>query len=332
MPHSEKKKLINLYSSINFTDPKNTKTFGKWDKENKLKVLMNFVGEYTNNNQPNIYFKAKILLDAVVNKGSIVSKSNIVVKDICFKNEFNVSASSLTDEYKYLYDISCSSADNASSKSSKSSKSSSSELSLSDIYANDIEKQIMTNVKAFIESDAFKISWVLEAGFFTLDTTKYNPLCGRVTFPNVKMTIKYKLTGSSSSSHTSSCHSSSSSHKPNNFVKMLIIGFVALMIILFLFKLLKNNYYPEYSKSYNNVVGDVENIFSKSTNSIKSLFYKNEDYIPEPQHQKPVPPQPQSNVVEPATISRPIDAPPPPPPLPQTSQPTSDQLSQPPPV
>ncbi len=297
------KKLIKLYSSINFDNPSDTKVFGKWDIDSKLKVLTHMTGEYSKNSQPNIYFKAKITLDATVSNLGDVSKSNIVVKDICFKNEFNVSASSMTDEYKYLYDISCSSADNApscssksskscsescskSSKSSKSSSSCSSELSLSDIIANGIEKQIMENVKAFIESDAFKIAWILEKGDFTLDTTKYTGIDENVVFPNVKMTIKHKLIGSSSSS-SSSCTSSSKSHKPNHFVKMLIMGFVAVMIIMFLFKFLKNN----YSNVYDNMTNGFNNHLTKGFELIKSILPKKEGYGPEPipyEHVKPI--------------------------------------------
>jgi hypothetical protein len=281
-----KKNLTKLYSSINFSNPEDSKSFGKWDIDSKLKALVHFVGEYTNGTQPSIYFKAKVTLDAVVSKTGTVTKSNIVVKDVCFKNEFNVSVSSQTDEYRYLYDISCSSADNddSSCSSSKhkswSSNSCSSDLSLSDIYINGIEKQIITNIKEFMESDAFKITWVFEKGFFTLDTTKFNS--GNI-FPNVKMNIKHKLTGSSSSCFTSS----SSSHKPNNFIKMLIMGFVAMIVIMFLLKFLKNNNYGGYSNLYYNVFGSVNKIFSKASGMIKSLFPQKVGYNPEPQPYEP---------------------------------------------
>jgi len=288
MPSCEKN-LTKLYSSVNFSNPEDYKSFGKWDIDSKLKALIHFVGEYTkceytNGVQPNIYFKAKVTLDAVVNKNGTVTKSNIVIKDICFKNEFNVSAESQTDEYKYLYNISCSSADNATSSKHKScSNSCSSDLSLSDIYANGIEKQIMTNVKEFMESDAFKITWVLEKGFFTLNTTKFN---SGSTFPNVKMTIKHKLISSFSSCTSSS---SCSSHKPNNFIKILIMGFVALLVIMFLLKFLKNNNYGGYLKLYDNVFGSVNKIFSKATGTIKSLFPQKVEYNPELYTPEPVP-------------------------------------------
>ena len=277
MTKSCEKKLIKLYSSINLSNSSDTKVFGKWDIDSKLKVLTHMTGEYSKNGQPNIYFKAKVTLDAVVSKLGVVSKSNIVVKDICFKNEFNVSASSRTDEYKYLYNISCSSADNASSSSSYCS----SELSLSDIIANGIEKQIMDNVKAFIVSDAFKITWVLEKGSFTLNTTKYDPN-NVVVFPNIKMTIKYKLINSTSSSCSSSSSSSSSckSHKPKHFIKMLIMGFVAVLVIMFLFKFLKNN---------NNCSNGYDGVLSKGNVLIKSFFPSNEGYEPKPTPYKPKP-------------------------------------------
>jgi len=282
-----KKNLTKLYSSVNFSNPEDSKSFGKWDIDSKLKALVHFVGEYTNGAQPSIYFKAKVTLDAVVNNNGTISKSNIVVKDICFKNEFNVSANSQTDVYKYLYDISCSSADNASSSCSSKHKYCSSDLSLSDIYVNGIEKEIMTNIKEFMESDAFKITWVLEQGFYTLDTTKFN--FGN-TFPSVKMTIKHKLTGSSSSCLSSS----SSSHKPNNFIKMLIMGFVAMMVIMFLLKFLKNNNYGGYANLYDDVFGGVNKIFTKASDMIKSLFPQKVEYTPEP---KPYEPEPEPEPV-----------------------------------
>ena len=264
------KKIVKLYSSVNFSSPVDKKSFGKWDIDSKLKSLIHFVGEYVSENQPNIYFKAKVSLNATVNDDNgVVTKSNVVVKDICFKNEFNVSASSLTDEYRYLYDISCSSADNASSSSSCSSSSCSSELSLSEIYANSIEKQIMTNVKSFIESDAFQITWVLEEGYYTLDTTQYN---SGNTFPNIKMSIKSKLTGSSSCSV-------SSSDRPIHFVKTLIMGLVALIIVMFLLKSLKNN---------DGLFGGIKKIISKGVNLIKSILPgKHECEEPQPEYEEP---------------------------------------------
>lgn len=275
MSKSCKNKLVKLYSSVNFKDPADSKNFGKWDICSKLKILIHFVGQYSKENQPDIYFKAKVTLDASVNEIGEVKKCNICVKDICFKNEFDVSICSRTDQYKYLYDVSCSSSSSCSKSSksscSKSSKSyCSSELSLSDIIANGIEKQIINNVKDFIESDAFLITWEFEQGSFTLDTTQYN---NGLTFPNVKMTIKYKFIKhhSSCSSSSSSCHSSSSScssHKPNHFIKMLMMGFISLMIIMFLLKLLGYNSCPN---SYNEQTG----YFNQLTYMFKNTSYQN---------------------------------------------------------
>ena len=93
--NSCEKKLIKLYSSVNFTNPSDKKIFYKSKHNNckKLKTLIHFVGEFINGNQPNIYFKAKITLNANVKTNGISQKYNICVTDICFKNEFNVSAS-----------------------------------------------------------------------------------------------------------------------------------------------------------------------------------------------------------------------------------------------
>jgi hypothetical protein len=284
MSNCEKKK-IKLYSSKNFTNPCDIKTFGKWNYNNNLKLLIKFIGQMNTDGQPDIFFKATVNLYATVNINNVVKKYNIIVNNVCFKNQFNVSASSRTVDYKYLYNISCSSADNASSKSSSSTCSS--DLSLSDIYTKGIEKKIIDNISAFIQSSAFVISKVSEIGSYTLDTTQFN--YGN-TFPNVKMTIKNKFAHEPSTSSSSS----SSSHKTNNFVKTLIIGFVALLIIIFFFKLLKNNN-QNYSKLYNNVYRTTNSIFYKTKDFFKSLLYEKIEYpeytintVHEPDQHKPV--------------------------------------------
>lgn len=251
------KKLIKLYSSINFSNPTDTKVFYKQECHNyrKLKTLIHFVGEYNSGNKPIIYFRAKVLLSSNIRTNGTSQKYNICVTDICFKNEFNVSASSITNEYQYLYDISCSSADNhkcSSSSCSSSSSSSycSSSLSLSEIINNGIEKQITNNVREFIESDAFVINWVNSEGSYILDTTKYN---NGETFPNVKMTIKfrpYDCKSSCKSSSTSSCYSSSSSssssHKSHKFIKTLIMACIGIFIIMILFKFISKHNIGKY--------------------------------------------------------------------------------------
>lgn len=241
-----KKKLVKLYSSVNFSNPTDTKEFYSMEcnKCKKLKTLIHFLGEYNSINNPKIYFRAKILLSSNIITDGNSQKYNISITDICFKNEFNVSASSITDEYKYLYDISCSSADNhkssntassISSSSSSVSSSCSSNLSLSEIINNGIEKQITNHVRDFIESDAFIINWVNDKGSYILDTVKYNN--GNI-FPNVKMTIKFKAYDcrSSSSCSSSSSSSSSSSHKSKKFIKLFIMGFICMFIIMILLK------------------------------------------------------------------------------------------------
>lgn len=273
-------KLIKLYSSVNFADSKDSKKFGKWDIDSKLKILIHFMGEYMIKNQPNIYFKSKVTLDVRIDKNGIVHKSNIIVRDVCFKNEFNVSASSITEEYQYLYNISCSSADNndCSSNSKKSTCSASnlsSKISLSNIIANGIEKKIIIDIKSFIESNAFKINWVLEQGYFILDVKNFN---NGKTFPNAKMNIKYKLIKCSSTSSSSTC-SSSSSTKPNCFVKILIMGFVALLIIMFLLKLLKDNNCETYNNAYNNLYNNINSIIYKKKEDKQKEYITEPDYI-----------------------------------------------------
>lgn len=265
MPNCEKK-LINLYSSTNFVNPSDSKCFGKWDVDAKLKSLINFTGEFKSANQPNIYFKAKVKLNTNIDASGTIIKSNVVINDILFKNQFNVSASSLTADYKYLYDISCGSADNNSSESSGSVCSS--ELSLSEIYANGVEKQIMDNVKAFIEGQSFKITRVSGKGYYTLDTTQYD---SGNTFPNVKMSIKSKLVEESSETSITS----SVSPVPNNVIKKLVIGFVALLVVMCFIKFLKNKNCGEYSQLYDGINEKIQKNFSKISQTIKSLFSHN---------------------------------------------------------
>lgn len=277
---TDKKNVIKLYSSVNFSDPVDSKEIKKWNEDSKLKALIHFIGEYNATDQPVIYFKASVTFDASVDNLGVVTKNNILVKDICFKNELNVSGSSLTDEYKYLYDISCSSADNISKSSGRSTCSS--DLSLTDIIANGIEKNIITNIKAFMESDAFQITWALNVGTLSLDTTKYND---GTTFPNVKMTIKYKLIGNcsshSKSSSKSSCKSSSSSSssKPNKYVKILIMGFVALMVIMLLGKLLKNK---------NKDLNLYDNVYNTFNGYLTGEYETKEPVYGEPVYEEPV--------------------------------------------
>lgn len=241
-----KKKIIKLYSSINFSNPTDTKAFYKQECHScrKLKSLIHFVGEYNSGIKPTIYFRAKILLSSNIRTNGTSQKYNINVTDICFKNEFNVSASSITNEYQYLYDISCSSADNHKSSSCSSN------LSLSEIINNGIEKQITYNVREFIDSDAFIIDWVNGKGSYILDITKYN---NGETFKNVKMTIKYKpydcksSFSSLSSSSLSSSSSSHKSHKSHKFIKTIIMACVGMFIIMILFKFISKYNIGKYS-------------------------------------------------------------------------------------
>ena len=229
------KKIIKLYSSVNLSTPVDKNFFCKneFKKYKRLKTLIYFLGEYKSHNKPNIYFKAKILLNSNIITCGNSKKYNIIIKDICFKNEFNVSECSITNEYQYLYDISCSSADNIKKNSCSSN------LSLSEIINNGIEKQITNNLRNFIESNAFIINWNYGIGTYILDTTKFN---NGKTFPNVKMLIKNKPYNynSSSSSKLTSCTLSSSSHKFTTFIKILILVFVTMFIILILFKFMPN--------------------------------------------------------------------------------------------
>lgn len=270
------KNLTKLYSSTQFVEPADSKEFGKWDKDCTLKILVHLLSVYTPSSGPNIYFRAKVTLDVNV-VGNMYQKSNIKVKEICFKNEFNVSANSLTNEYEYLYDISCRTADNNNSSDSKCS------FDFSNIINEGIEKQIATNVKAFFESDAFTATHVHCVGNYTLDASQF--MDGTI-FPNVKTIIKQKVI----CPDTSSCtyHSSSGEICPsNNILKILIIAAVVMFCVMLLGKL-NNNYEKNHDYKNNGLLGVVKGLFG-------SLFgtYGNyptpQPYVkpePEPEEQK----------------------------------------------
>jgi hypothetical protein len=257
-----KPNLIELYSSQNFVPTSaDTKVITGVRSCDKVKLLIKFVSLYEKN-----YFKADVSLDVLVKSGN-VSKKNISIRNICFKNELNVSLSSKTEEYKYLYDISCSSADNNDS----SSHSCSSDISIESIINKNIEIQIATNIKGFINSTAFDLQLGLTGLTVTLDVNKYlNPNGTRApVFPTVKNTIKYKVVDESSSSSSSSSSCSSSSSKPNKIVKIIIIGAVISFVIMLIMNICKKNSYGnQYNKLLSGMSENVKGFISKSYSNI----------------------------------------------------------------
>ena len=244
------KNLIKLYSSVNFdvSGVADTKEIKKWDINNqKIEFSTKFVSAVTIANVEQ-YFKANVSFEAYKNNGQIVKK-NIVVRDIYFKSQVNVSASSQTDDYNYLYDISKSSADNSSSSSCSSS------YSISEIVNKNIENQIATDVKNFFAGTGVVVSWTAGKGYITLNVEGVPS-----EFSSAKLSAKYRLVclSSSSSSSTSSsctststkckpsCHSSSSSssscstkHKGHGCFKYIIFCALGLIVLMILLKLLK---------------------------------------------------------------------------------------------
>lgn len=281
-PKKSKNIPIDLYSSIKFAPDSvaDSKNILGWKSDNTLKLLIKFVSKYGND-----YFRSIVSLDVKNVNGNIVKK-NIYVRDICFKNELNVSASSQTKEYEYLYEISCSSADNHESSSSSSSSSfSSSDLSLDSIINKKIEKDIAVNVKNFIDSDAFEITWTEGITTITLDTSQFkSSSTDQVIFESVKNVIKYKFhddssscSSSSSSSCSSSCSSSSSSYKPNKLFKILMITAVIAFVVMLIMNLIKKNGYgTEYNTLYKLQDG-LTNGVTGLIDSVKGLIYKPSD-------------------------------------------------------
>jgi hypothetical protein len=274
-PKNFKHDPVQLYSSINFVDQSDSKIINNWKLDNKLKLLVKFISKFNNE-----YFKAIVSLD-VYNHSGTIKKKNIVIKDICFKNVLNVSESSQTQEYEYLYEISCSSADNHDSCSSSSN-------SYDSMINKKTEKEIATNIKAFIASNAFEVSWSNGITTIKLDITQYvqQPQMTPV-FESVKNIIKYKFIDyssscSSSSSSSSSCSDTDSctySSKPNKIFKILMITAVVTFVIILIMNIIKKNEYClEYKSLYINgfnngvtsVIGKVKGLVSK----VKELYSK----------------------------------------------------------
>ena len=254
--------FIKLYSSTNLSTTIDTETIVGVGSNDKIKFLIKFVSLYGDN-----YFKAIVVFDLIIKNG-VVSKKNVTIRDICFKNELNVSESSQTQDYQYLYDISCSSADNNDS----SSCSSSSNLSIQSIINKNVEKQIATNIKGFIDSYAFDIVYASGTITINLDVTKFPGGDYTPTFQTVKNIIKYKfIDGSSSntcysstSSKSSKSSKSSNTCKPNKIFKLLVISSVITFVIILIIKLCKKH----------NCSIEYKSLLNKMVNKVKSIVYK----------------------------------------------------------
>lgn len=293
--------LIKLYSSVNLPTSSDTKTLTPWNLDNKIKMLIQFISKYETE-----FFRATVELEVYNDRGAI-RKTNIAIRDICFKNELNVSISSQTDEYKYLYEVSCDTADNiySSVEDLNVDVGDDSSLSITSLKNRSIERDISTNIKKFIESDAFLVKWNSKKPTITLDTTLYTTIptptlnfakeSSNVVFPSVKNTIKYKYVKgqycSSSHSYTSSLctettttTSSTSKCKKNNIFKNIMIGAVVLLLIMAIFSIFRkkdnnNNLSqtqlpPSKSMSFSNIFTNVNGFFNpeskpENTNEMK---------------------------------------------------------------
>ena len=255
-------KFIELYSSINFTNSADSKTINNVKFDDVVKLKIKFVSVYLN-----LYFKSIVTLDILINNGNPL-KINTVIKDIAFKNNLNVSASSQTQDYKYLYDISSSSADNKSSCDGSHS-----DISIQSILDKNLEKEIATNIKSFIESNAFALSYDKHDLTITLDTLNFPGSETFPTFSSVKNIIKYKKKHDchSMSSLSSSSSSSSRSDKIPQYITSLII----IAIILFIIMYFKNlNIMPGFTKKINN-------FFDTKNNYVESMDVSNSKLMPE---------------------------------------------------
>lgn len=247
------KNLIKLYSSRNFGPGQtvDSKPIKRWDvTDEKIVFESKFVSSINIANVDE-YFKAHVSFEAYKTHGQYVIK-NIVVRDICFKSQVNVSLSSRTDDYNYLYDISCSSADNSSSTSTSSSS-----YSISSIINGGIEKQIAASVKSFFAgNNGVYVSWAAGVGYLNLDVAGIPS-----DFTSAKLIAKYRLvplrsstSSSDSSSSTSSVSSSTSSsftssstkkHEENKYFKLGALCAVVALIVVFVLNMLKNKPQPQ---------------------------------------------------------------------------------------
>lgn len=234
------KNLIKLYSSVNFdiSGVADTKPIRCWDiNDQKIEFSTKFISNYTISGVIQ-YFKANVNFTAYKSGGQI-TKHDIVVRDIAFKNQVNVSASSQTDDYNYLYDISKSSADNSSSTSTSSSS-----YSISEIINKNVENQIATAVKNFYAGTGVIVSWAAGKGSLTLDVEGVPS-----GFDSAKLIAKYRFVHlsssssssslststscSSASSSTSSCFTSSKTKHDNNKILVYVICALVGLVLAF---------------------------------------------------------------------------------------------------
>lgn len=247
------KNLIKLYSSANFPEGQVTdsKEIKRWDvTDEKIVFESKFISSINIANVDE-YFKAHVSFEAYKTHGQYVIK-NIVVRDICFKSQVNVSLSSRTDDYNYLYDISCSSADNSSSTSTSSSS-----YSISSIINKGVENQIAASVKNFFAGTGIYVSWAAGVGYLNLNVNGTPS-----EFTSAKLIAKYRLvplrssssSSCSSSSSTSSVSSSTSSsftssctkkHEENKYFKLGALCAVVALIVVFVLNMLKNKPQPQ---------------------------------------------------------------------------------------
>jgi len=265
------KNLIKLYSSTNFVPLiSDTKPLGKWDIfDEKIKFNCNFISKYSSNHE---FFKAVVTFD-VVNVNSVLTNKNITVKDIYFKSEFNVSTSSQTNDYHYLYEISSSSADNSDSESNSSSS-----ASITSIINKRVEKELCVAIKAFFASPG-NVTVTFVDGIASLTLT------ANENFPSAKLIAKYKFVSDSSSkssseSFSSSSSSSSSSSKTSvgkKIIKTLIIASVSLFALVLLIKLYKTHNCTGYDNIFKNAeqlknkAGDFTNEIIKKSKALLGL-------------------------------------------------------------
>ena len=193
------KNIVILYSSTNFDNPVDTKVVSKCCAK-KYKLYVKFTSVIPTNIYciPEQYFDAYLTLTVSFDPfGQSHVISDIAIRNICFKNADEVSASSQTVDYGYLYNVNCADVGvngvngvntlNVLNQNNQE-QTNLTQMSLSSLIELGIEKKIATSIKKFFTCNAFKVECINCKLVMTLDVTKK---CS--DFDTVKLIIKYKI-------------------------------------------------------------------------------------------------------------------------------------------
>ena len=203
-----------------------TVTVNDW-KYNKKVVLNTVLTSVLNGN----YFNSKVSFE-LVNRGANVVVKHLKISEINFKNQVDVSASSATKDYQYLYDISSSSAVSVDSSSS----------SASDVANKNTQKAIYTAIKNFFTAN-MTVTWAANVGTIVFNLP--------ADFSSLRLKGIYEVTCESTSTFDSSS-SCRKKRRNNKLMKLALIGSLLLLIIYLFNKSTKLNELMNDAKNLGN--------------------------------------------------------------------------------